>query len=291
MAITSILRNFNGSPSMVFIQSDNTLAELTTDQYLTLEQPTIDALNNGPFTFNADDYCLINYADGEGFFKLDLTDNKFVSATSAGEVILPVTVNNVALFADAEGTIKNGAAPSNPALPTVIFAQPPFGIGNLPKVGDTNGSLEDSGLVAENVLYGSVVNPNVASNLFWVKKLVPFSALSGGATANILTAMSGSATYSIREIYLNSDGAPFVGGDRDAIIYTDLTTLSTIPTASLLGAAVNTRWGSTDLTFPPAAAIDFISAAGASFGVKYSGGTTDYTNGQLIIDVLFERIV
>lgn len=146
MSITSILRNLNGSPNLVFIQSTDTLAEITTTGYLVVEQPNIELLNNGEFTFNSDDVCAINYADGLNWFKPDLTTNAFTPIASGGEVELPVVAGNFTVFADTDGNLKDeGYLPSDATKTRVVMASGATVINNTPVFSDVTGSVEDSG--------------------------------------------------------------------------------------------------------------------------------------------------
>lgn len=113
MAITSILRNFTGSPSIVFIQTTDDLATITTTGYITAQQTNIEAFNNGEFTFNSDDYCLINYGDGEGFFTVDLTTEAFTAAPPSGG--LSDTLANGDIFVGNASNIATGVAMSGDA--------------------------------------------------------------------------------------------------------------------------------------------------------------------------------
>lgn len=120
MAIISIMRNFNGSPSIVFIQSTDTLAAITTTNYLVVEKPNIESANNGEFEFKSDDYCLMKYADGEGFFTVDLTNQKFVEASPpTGNYQLKSSI--IAGTADLGGA---GVGPINHGVPQLIAGAP-----------------------------------------------------------------------------------------------------------------------------------------------------------------------
>lgn len=110
MAITSILRNFTGSPSIVFIQTTDDLAAITTTGYITAQQPNIDAFNNGDFTFASDDYCLINYGDGEGFFTVDQSTEAFLAAPPSGG--LSNTLASADIFVGNGSNIATGVAMS-----------------------------------------------------------------------------------------------------------------------------------------------------------------------------------
>lgn len=81
MAITSILRNFNGEPNIVTIVSTDTLATITTAGYLTgtaIAEDIVD-LQNAPFEWTSTDAVLIYYSGGQGFFTYDSSTAAFVA--------------------------------------------------------------------------------------------------------------------------------------------------------------------------------------------------------------------
>lgn len=81
MAISSILRNFNGEPNIVTIVSDDTLTTITTAGYLTgtaIAEDIVD-LQNAPFEWETTDAVLIYYSGGQGFFTYDSANAAFIA--------------------------------------------------------------------------------------------------------------------------------------------------------------------------------------------------------------------
>lgn len=150
----------------------------------------------------------------------------------------------------------------------------------IPDVGQATGSF----LV--NVLAAADVNANVIH----FDVTVGQGDLATGGTVT-LQASSGSKQYKIRELYLNSGGTDFSGGggDRLATISDGTTDYSVIPAANLQSLS-NARWGDTALPFPASAAINTSSVAGTAITIAYSGGTTDYTAGSMVISGVVERV-
>ena len=147
--------------------------------------------------------------------------------------------------------------------------------------------LSDTGVdgaVAINLLQ----EVDACSNLIYFDVLVSFSQLSGGARAILYASFPGK-TYKIRDLKINSNGTNFVGGDRNLSISDGSTFYSVIPSANLL-ALTNQGWGSAALPYPASAAISTTTTSGSNISALYSGGTLDYTDGQILISGAVERI-
>lgn len=78
MAILSIQRDWGVGPCIVRITTNDTLATVIASGYLTAQAATINALNFGAFQWAANDYVLMAYNGGEGFFAPDLVNMAFV---------------------------------------------------------------------------------------------------------------------------------------------------------------------------------------------------------------------
>lgn len=90
MAISSILRNFNGEPNIVTIVCDDSLTTITTAGYLTGTAIAADivALQNAPFEWATTDAVLIYYSGGMGFFTYDSANAAFVAnPAQAGSIL------------------------------------------------------------------------------------------------------------------------------------------------------------------------------------------------------------
>lgn len=116
-------------------------------------------------------------------------------------------------------------------------------------------------------------------------------AALASAGSVVLFSGSGAIQYRIKELFLNSGGTNFSGGGGDRLgQVTDGTTVFSVVPAATMQSLANARWGSTAVPFPASAPIDTKTAAGANLVFKYSGGTTDYTAGSLVISGTLERI-
>lgn len=115
MAITSLLRNFNGDPNIVTMVTDDSAAAITTNGYFT--SPTIIAnielLNNGEFQFMPTDLWLIYTTNGVGFYTYNDATGAFVALT--GNAGLSSTLSSGNIFVGSAGNVATGVAMSGDA--------------------------------------------------------------------------------------------------------------------------------------------------------------------------------
>ena len=108
MAISSILRNFNGEPNIVTIVSDDTLTTITTAGYLTgtaIAEDIVD-LQNAPFEWASTDAVLIYYSGGQGFFTYDSANAAFVANPApAGTVSSDMLVESLLRHTQVDVTL------------------------------------------------------------------------------------------------------------------------------------------------------------------------------------------
>ncbi len=115
MAITSLLRNFNGDPNIITMVTDSSLATITTSGFLLLPATLADmeSLNNGVFEYADTDLWLIYYATGVGFFTRNASTNAFVSLAANGG--LSDTLSSGNIFVGSAGNVATGVAMSGDA--------------------------------------------------------------------------------------------------------------------------------------------------------------------------------
>lgn len=130
----------------------------------------------------------------------------------------------------------------------------------------------------------------MVGNIFSFDVTVPQASLASGGSVT-LVASSGTQKYKVRSLQLNSGGTNFSGGGGDRLgQVTDGTTVYSVIPAATMQSLVNAQWGVTALPNPASAAINTSTAAGTNLVFKYSGGTTDYTAGSLVITGIVERV-
>lgn len=207
------------------------------------------------FIFYPSDIVALTYSTGiSQFFSLTISNSVITLNPITGSITLPVTDGNIAVFDGTTGKIKNGAVAGN------------------------------------KVLTSSIATPDVGANLITFNITVGQAALAAAGSV-ILIDSSASKQYKIRNLQLNSGGTNFSGGGGDRLgQVTDGTTVYSVIPAATLQTLVNAQWGATALPNPASAAINTSTVAGADLVFKYSGGTTDYTAGSLVISGMVERI-
>lgn len=115
MAITSLLRNFNGDPNIVTMVTDSSAAQITTNGFFTSADSLADIalLNNGDFQFVVTDLWLIYTSNGVGFYTYDSATGAFVALT--GNAGLSSTLSSGNLFVGNASNIATGVAMSGDA--------------------------------------------------------------------------------------------------------------------------------------------------------------------------------
>lgn len=167
--------------------------------------------------------------------------------------------------------------------------------------------LSPSGLVAN---FAEFQVANNAGNLVLMQRssagmvmanfAVPFSALAAGAKFNLITAATGNQ---FQVLGLAVAGVPPSvnfsggGGNRLATVSDGTTAYSVIPAGVAPPSAtvglqnlVNGAWGSAVLPYPASASVFTKTVAGTNLTLAYSGGTADYTAGQLNITVSYVQV-
>jgi hypothetical protein len=165
----------------------------------------------------------------------------------------------------------------------------PVVAGNIPNFNGITGQIKDAGIASNVLLTSAIVTPDVGANLIAFDIQCGFAALAAGGSVPLITS-SGAKQYKIRSLQLNGGGINFSGGgDRLGQVTDGTTVYSVIPGANLQ-TLVNAQWGSAILPNPATAALNANTAAGANLVFKYSGGTTDYTAGSVIISGVVQRV-
>lgn len=154
----------------------------------------------------------------------------------------------------------------------------------------TTYTISDVGEAAATLLGCKLDSADPNGNFFSFDVTCGQAALAAGGSVTLVTS-GGSKQYKIRKLYLNSGGTNFSGGGGDRLgQVTDGTTVYSVVPAASLQTLANAQWGATALPNPASAAINTSTAAGANLTFKYSGGTTDYTAGSVVISGVVERI-
>jgi len=120
MSITSLTRDWGFQPSIVRMTATNTLAEITTTGYVLAQLANIEAVNFGPFDWNATDYVLVNYVDSGPQYGFFVYDDATQSLTAAAVVpgSLSDTLPSADLFVGSAGNVATARALSGDATIT-----------------------------------------------------------------------------------------------------------------------------------------------------------------------------
>ena len=320
MAILNIQANEPGQagvvPRIIRIDTDNTVAEVTAAGYLN------DAVRSGLVDFKESDLCAVTTktsaaaAPNAGWYEISSAggDWSLVPPAEPGAVVLPTVANQLVHATNTTGTLSS--APQDVTHDGDLTLQAGHDLKVSPptasrgvlvlqatdNTGDTDVTITNSEHGQASV--HNLVDPGVATAYIQTSatesdpciNMVSFDVTVGQADlatggSVTLQASSGSKQYRIRELYLNSGGTDFSGGggDRLATISDGTTDYSVIPAATLQSLA-NARFGDTGLPFPASAAINVSTAAGAALTIAYSGGTTDYAAGSMVISGVMERV-
>lgn len=156
---------------------------------------------------------------------------------------------------------------------------------------DTIYKITDIGEASGSILVNVLDSADPNSNNIDFDVTVTAAALASGGSV-ILQASSGSKQYRLREMFLNRGGINFSGGggDRDSIVTDGVSTFSSLAAATMQ-TLPNVRWGEPAFPFSGSLAVNQSTDPGADLVVQYSGGTTDYTTGSMVISGTISRIV
>ncbi len=262
-----------GGGSIVLPTVANRIAYFT-DVDGTISSDAADISNAGDIAAGIDglEGKLVSYpaTAASGTFALKAVDN-----ASGFNTIISNNIPNQ----DVTYTLPDPAFLSALTLTSIPF---PVTDGNIVVGTAFNGLLLDSGV--------SINSLNFSSFYRTVDAFAIASTLAAGGTQQIIGA-SGFTRYRIRSILVNAAATQFSGGGGNRNIdLTDGTNVYTTISAALIQSTANAAWGSTDVPFPAFAAnTPTTFMAPIPLYMVYSGGTTDYDNGQLTITVAYTQ--
>lgn len=304
MAITAISRNFNGNPNFVYVVTSDNLATITTASYITDQATNIQALQNGDFQWETNDYVLIQYSGGEAFFTYDSTNATFVAAAtvpgslsntlssgnifvgSAGNVATGVNptgdidVTNTGVFSITAGAIVNADVNAAAAIAFSKLAALPSAeillgsAGNVATATAVTGDVTISNTGVTAIAAGAIVNADVNA-----AAAIDFSKLAALASARLLVGSAGNVATAVDvtgDVTIGNTGVTAVGANK---------ILSSMMSPLLLKyATVNLSAAQFNGAY--AAPVQLVAAAGAntllvleSLDLVMTYGTTQFANG------------
>lgn len=321
MSIYSISRESGNAADTVNVATTDDYTTISTSGYILEQQDEINALNDGEFTWRPTDTVKVSYVDTSGdnqtaFFTYDASTGSLISDTPEGLGTMAYqNANNVNItggvitadddITSLEGNLiagSDGNAGTITSFPSstasgrlVMEAADNDGnftvtIENTAHGQDTRIAIPDVQQSAGSFLVCRLDNSSPAANLVTFNIPVSFTQLAGSGVVGLYPSNTGES-FRIRELYLSPYDTPedFSGGDRLATISDGSTAYSIIPAEDLQDLS-NARWGSTALPFPVSQPLSEQTIPGANLTIAYSGGTSDYTAGIMLISGMLERI-
>lgn len=309
-------------PRIVRIETDNTVAEVVAVGFLN------NAVQQG-FSFAETDMALVSTkttpgaaATGVSWFDISKSGSNWSLAPSAGPgaVALPSVTNRIATYSNTTGGLADDAAtaindgniqagvsgsagylasyPATAASGNLILAAIDNATGDFDTTinnaaavaQDQVITIPDAGAATGTFMLSSLATPSPASNFISFSVTCGQAALAAAGEVALITS-SGTKQYRIVELFFNLGGTNFAGGGGDRLgQVTDGTTVYSVVPAASMQTLANGRWGDTTMPYPAADAINTLTAAGADIVFSYSGGTTDYTAGSVVISGIVERV-
>jgi len=272
-------------PRLVHIQTSDTLAEITADNYLQ------GAIAQGFTFYQTDLFAISDSSNVSRFFVVTITSSDITLTQTAGSVTSDVVSGHFANFDGTSGNLSDaGFSPSDATKTKVAMVSAATTSGNVAQFNDITGTVGNGPVAANKLLTSSFATPDTSANLVTFDVTCGQASLAAAGSV-VLIDSSGSKQYKIRALQINSGGTNFSGGGGNRLgQVTDGTTVYSVVPAASLQTLANAQWGATAIPNPASAAINTSTAAGADLVFKYSGGTTDYTAGSVVISGIAERI-
>lgn len=323
MSILSVKVDKSGisgvSPKIVYIDTDDSIAEVVTSGYLSAVQQKHNMVfldsdialvvtkESSSSRVQSDWYSLTNTG---GIWKLD-------QSPPTGSVILPTTINHIATYDDSEGVLTQdpllvltensiqaegdviaGDSSGIPGFFEIFTPTSSLGTFNLsafPNSGDFNVSISNNPH-AQNTQYNisdagvtnasfltTVLPADPATNIILFEATVTAAALASSGTVVLYAATRPGSSYVVNNIFVNQVGTNFSGGSGDkAIDITDTISSYALVTVPLMTSLTNARIGDADFDYS-ISPIGTPTSAGQDLIARYSSGTFDFTTGSVII--------
>lgn len=297
MAISSILRNFNGNPNIVTMVTDSSSTDITTNGFLTLPATLADleAVNNGVFEYEDTDLWLVYYATGIGFYTRDSSTNAFVALSgnaglsttlSDGNIFVgnganvatgvapsgDITLTNAGVFGITAGAIVNADINAAAAIAfSKLAALPSADIlvgsaGNVPTAVAMSGDVAISNTGVTTIQAGAITNAKVNATA-----AIDFSKLAALTSGNILVGSAGAVTTSVTM----SGDATIIASGALTIANNAVTSAKTSPlllkyaAVAMTAAEFNGMYGAPKLLIAAGGANTFISVERAVLAMTF----------------------
>jgi len=218
MAILAISTDWGIYPRIVRIVTNDTLATITTEGYLTAQAANIQALQNGTFEWTPNDFVAISYAGGKGFFNVDYTTFfKFIDLTFTQNVQVGITPAEILAMSATPVQIIPAAGPhswivlNTPIAFEYDYDGTAYASGGAIGLEYGNTALL-AGTAASSTLAAATFNAFTANNGFTL------NAAATGTMANMVNL----------GIYLSNATGAFTTGNGYLIVNANYTVFNTI---------------------------------------------------------------
>lgn len=305
--ITSIKRYWSDAPNIVGVLTSASLATITTNGYLDNESDNIASLNNGPFIWDDNDYVLIVYSSGRGWFLHDSSNATFTAAPTApgslsdtladGEIFVGSALNvatgvavtgdigitNAGVTSISAGVIVNAdvnaaAAIAWSKMAALTSAHILVGSGanvatDVAVTGDI--TLDNTGLTG--IATGVIVNAdvNAAASIAWSKMAALTDAhILVGSAANVATDVAVTGDVTISNAGVTAIGAGKVLSSMVSPL------LMQYVAVSISAAEFNGMYAAPKQLVAAAGANTLITLHRAELLMTY--GTTQFANGGVV---------
>lgn len=200
MGITAISRDWGIDPQIVRVVTTDPLGTIVASGYITAQAANIASIQNGVFQWRSDDYVLISYNGGEGFFTYDSVNATF---TSAGSLSTQVRLTSAQIKAMDATPVQMIAAPGankmiivGRIVGTYLFGTTQYTAGGAIGL-EWGNAAALAGPAASTTLAGATFDGYTASNNF---ELTPDNTDTLANIANM-------------GVFISNNTAPFATGD------------------------------------------------------------------------------
>lgn len=254
------------NPNFKYMTTTDNLAKVTTAGYLNQAILEVTPISNGDII-----QCLysVNPVTGAGSFAIftvainGATGQITLTAWSdIGNVLLPVTSGDFAVFNGTAGQIKDaGFLPSNASETVVVMQSGPATASDLVRYVDSTGTIQDSGILSSTVVLLTQANTFTGSGAIILAKA------NGTESSNAVTA-SGNAGV------ITTSSLTTGGGASYAITWTN----TFIKTTSVIGLTIQGGTNTTEnITF------SCVPGAGSAVLTIYNNTAATALNGTIFI--------
>jgi len=162
--VTFISRDYGVNVSIVRLTTTDNLATAGGVGYLTAQAANITAANNGTWTWLANDMVLVSASDGDGFFTLsaDFTRMNLYNTGGGGTVSGGTVAGDFAMFLNSVGVlVDQGMSPSDATKTKVVMANGATVTNELALFADANGTVKSA--TGFNIVSGFLHEPAINS--------------------------------------------------------------------------------------------------------------------------------